>query len=332
MKISKAVLASMIAFSILGLTACDSNNNVTSDQTNGGQSSVASSSNANADASDEKTDNSSEAADTKSASGENKDDNKSDNTENTGKANAYGFYEETNTPSAGVSVAGLAGSWHDMGIGTEILTVTAEDDLYKGTFLFRNDEGKVTTGYIRLEYSLTSDNEKEYWYTFYQDDGTLWNAFSVDGSIPLTDIYAGQSGDPHFRRIEVDEEGTDSNKKNVTEISEYVGTYSEGKGVLTFDVDSSLNCYFKVTWPLGDAETREWTFSANFDDVDSFYYDDCTKTITTYDENGEQTTETDYLNGSGHVTVSQNEDGNYIFIWYDNQEHIADGSVFIKSE
>jgi len=197
-------------------------------------------------------------------------------------------------------------------------------------FSFRNDEAKVTTGYIRLEYSLTPDNNKEYWYTFYQDDGTLWNAFSVDGSIPLNDLYAGQSGEPHFQRTEITDEVTEEIPENITEISAYVGTYSEGKGVMTFSVDSSLNGYFNVTWPLGASETREWNFSGSFDDVDTFYYNDCVKNVTKYDEDGGQTTEQEYTGGSGSVTVSKSDDGTYIFTWNDNQENIAEGSVFIK--
>ncbi|MBP5604993.1 MAG: hypothetical protein J6X60_05560 [Ruminiclostridium sp.] len=55
-------------------------------------------------------------------------------------------------------------------------------------------------GYIKLEYALNPDDTKTFWYTFYKNDGTLWNAFSVTGDIPLNDLYAGQAGDPHYVR------------------------------------------------------------------------------------------------------------------------------------
>lgn len=337
MKYSKAVLAGLIALSIMGLTACGTNVNVTTDQSNNENSAVASSSGNTSGTASGKTSGAvsgktSSAEGTKSSVGESKSANKSDNSEsieNNVTPNAYGYYEETNLPASGVSVAALAGSWVDNGIGTEILTVSVSDDLYKGNFSFRNDEGKVTTGYVKLEYSFTPDDQKEYWYTFYQDDGTLWNAFGVDGSIPLNVIYAGQSGDLSFTRTDSIDMSTDENQQNVTEIGAYVGTYSEGKGVLTFSYDGMTKS-FNVTWPLGAGETREWNFTAEYDDVDTFFYTDCVKIVTKTDEDGSQTTVEEYTGGTGSVTISQTANGTYAFTWNDNQENIAAGSLFIK--
>ena len=151
-KISKAVLAGFIALSIMSLTACGAKVDVTKDESNSQQSAVVSNGNASGNTSSDSSNNSSEkSSDTagntasgeetkKDAKGESKTEKQSANSESTGsngEANAYGYYEETNPPASGVSVAALAGTWRDMGIGTEILTITSGDDLYKGNFSFR---------------------------------------------------------------------------------------------------------------------------------------------------------------------------------------------------
>ncbi|MCQ2418009.1 MAG: hypothetical protein MJ071_09430 [Oscillospiraceae bacterium] len=56
------------------------------------------------------------------------------------------------------------------------------------------------SGYIVLEYEVHPDDTRSHWYTFYESDGTFWEAFSVTGEIPLSDLYAGQSGVPHYHR------------------------------------------------------------------------------------------------------------------------------------
>ena len=353
MRKSKAVLTGLIALLMMSSTACGSAGNSTGDSSDAESqnASIASTTedtkadseeDTEADSDKRKNENGNESKDAAVNVKENGDNVSSQSSEKTesmtdeksednknGEPNSYGYYEETNPPMSGVSVAALTGSWIDTGIGTENLTVTSGDDLYKGNFSFRNDEGKVVTGYVRLEYSLTSDNEKKYWYTFYLYDGTLWNAFVVDGSIPLDDLYENQSDERAFHRTDSASEESDENIQNVTEIGAYVGSYSEGKGVLTFNYDG-LTKSFNVIWPLGAGETREWNFTAEFDDVDTFYYSDCVKNVTKYDENGGQTTEQEYSGGTGSVTVSKNDEGTYIFIWNDNQENIAEGSVFIK--
>jgi len=147
-KISKAVLAGFIALSIMSLTACGAKVDVTKDESNSQQSAVVSNGNASSDSSNNSSEKSSDTAGNtasgeetkKDAKGESKTEKQSANSESTGsngEANAYGYYEETNPPASGVSVAALAGTWRDMGIGTEILTITSGDDLYKGNFSFR---------------------------------------------------------------------------------------------------------------------------------------------------------------------------------------------------
>ena len=110
--------------------------------------------------------------------------------------NEYGFYPFPDPPASSISVASLSGTWYS---NDSVLTIKEGSDLYNGTFLFTDANG-TSEGYIKLEYLLEPDDTKSFWYTFYKNDGTLWNAFGANGEIPLNDLYAGQSGEPHFAR------------------------------------------------------------------------------------------------------------------------------------
>ena len=150
-----------------------------------------------------------------------------------GSANEYGFYPLPEPPASGASVASLAGTWH---CDSTKLTIVSGSDLYNGTFIAVSTEGTVE-GSIRLEYMLNPDNTKTFWYTFYKNDGTLWNAFGVSGDLPLNDLYAGQSGDPHFTR------------EREPEITDIVGVWNEAdvldSRTLTVNADSTYKLEYK---------------------------------------------------------------------------------------
>ena len=113
------------------------------------------------------------------------------------KANEYGYYPITDPIATSISVASIAGTWTDVD-SFEKLVITKGADIYNGNFTFTDKNGKTISGYIKFEYSLKPDNTREYWYTFYESNGKLWNAFIAQSSIQLDYISAGQSGDPYF--------------------------------------------------------------------------------------------------------------------------------------
>lgn len=105
------------------------------------------------------------------------------------------------------------------------------------------------------------------------------------------------------------------------------GTYSEsvagrGRMDLTKDGDSYT---INVTWSGSAAEGGRWTFHGSFDANGVLTYSDCVCEHYMFDEDGNETVETDYTNGSGSLTYS-----NGSITWQDDQEHVADGSVFVK--
>ena len=115
------------------------------------------------------------------------------------QANDYGFYSVIAPPASSISVASLTGTWKAADDIPETLVITGGADIYNGYFTWTGSDGYTINGYICLEY-LVDHDVQNYYYTFYQNDGTLWEAFSATGEIPLNDLYAGQSGAPHFVR------------------------------------------------------------------------------------------------------------------------------------
>lgn len=127
-------------------------------------------------------------------------------------SNSYesGFKDVVNPPATSVSVAALSGLWKNSAKPTEVLKVytTNEKDLYNANFTLYDSKGIATAGVVKLQYTLNQDGKEEYWYVFYtrEDQGNgktelkFWNGFAVSGVLPLEDLYAGQSGEPHFHR------------------------------------------------------------------------------------------------------------------------------------
>lgn len=120
-------------------------------------------------------------------------------TDNFSVPNEYGFYEEKDPPVTSISVAALSGTWSCADNTNETLSITSGSDIYNGNFTFTGADGSSVTGYIKLEYTLDNNNTAISWYTFYNDNGELWNAFGVTGDIPLDDLYTEQQ--THFSRV-----------------------------------------------------------------------------------------------------------------------------------
>ena len=350
MKKSAIILVGLVSLSILSLSACGANNANTNSEESAAKTTVATADNgtvgsagsAGSDTSANKEQSKKEVAEDRKLTESKEETNagtdmesSTDNADsNEAAPNLYGYYEEKNPPQSGLSVAALSGIWRDTGIGTETLTITSGSDIYSGDFSFKGDYyGSSTTGYVKLEYLLTQDGTKDYRYTFYEEDGTLWNAFVADGTIPLEDLYGGPTGGTHFHRETTAQTEVTGEEQNVMSIEAYAGTYVEeiaGRGVITFTVDAAKNCYFHVTWPSSASETAEWDFTATYNDIDTFSYSDCVKKVIKYDEDGSQITEDEYANGTGYMKISKRSDGTYVFTWNDDMENVANGNSFLK--
>ena len=165
---------------------------------------------------------------------------------NTDPKNEYGFYTPAEYPATSISTAALIGTWKDAENDKAVLTITEGRSLYNSKFAYVNG-AETVRGIINLEYTLTQNNDREYWYTFYNIDGTFWNGFGVTGEIPLNDIYSGQDGAMHFVRQE-DEKNADKSEIAAARLNDLntINGILFASPVYTAE-DNAIKEYVKVT-------------------------------------------------------------------------------------
>lgn len=104
------------------------------------------------------------------------------------------------------------------------------------------------------------------------------------------------------------------------------GNYSNGRGGMT--VSGSPGYYsVYVNWSSSASEHTEWSFSGDFDNYGVMYYNNCTMTTTTYDDNGNEMPQKFTYNGSGILSYSA---AGETMTWTDYNGDI-NASVFSRS-
>lgn len=201
-------------------------------------------------------------------------------------ANDYGFYPVETPIYTSISVASLAGVWYladDMAKNTLIIT-SSEDDIYNGTWQYAYEYGGSRFGYIKIEYTVNQDGYNEYWYNFYETDGELWESFAADGSIPNNDLFAAQSGDPHFARAASGSEGGMLDKGG-----EYLGVWGCGRATMHIEEGGFAGGRYVITisWASSAFENTVWTYDCYFDEsVNAYVSDYGTRCEEVYTEEG----------------------------------------------
>ena len=112
----------------------------------------------------------------------------------TADANSETFYEAKDEIPTGVSIDAMSGYWYSSNNMDE-LVITKGSDINHGNFNFN-----IVIGTVRLEYKLTENGTKLYFYNFYTNDGKLWNSYYVTGELPLTYLNPSQDGSIQFLR------------------------------------------------------------------------------------------------------------------------------------
>lgn len=123
-----------------------------------------------------------------------------------------------------------------------------------------------------------------------------------------------------------DAEATEEDGQNP--IMNFIGTYAADRCSILIEADGAKGAKVSVTWGSSAAENGEWNMSGDFDeDTLTINYSNCVKKDVVYNEGGSVDSETvEYENGTGSITFQ--EDGKLTLTWNDNQEQIADGTVF----
>ncbi|MBR1822765.1 MAG: SH3 domain-containing protein [Ruminococcus sp.] len=116
----------------------------------------------------------------------------------TADANSETFYEAKEEMTASVNIDAMAGYWYSSNNMDE-LVITKGSDINHGNFNFKKMDN-IVIGTVRLEYKLTENGTKLYYYNFYTNDGKLWNSYYVTGELPLTYLNPSQDGSIQFLR------------------------------------------------------------------------------------------------------------------------------------
>ena len=111
-------------------------------------------------------------------------------------------------------------------------------------------------------------------------------------------------------------------------VMNFAGNYVCGRGNIFIAAEGDDGVTAFVNWGSSAAEESTWSMSGKFDaEKLSFEYSDCAKTNYVYDESGEvKSEESVYMNGHGTITFKEGDP--ITLTWQDDEENIADGSVF----
>ena len=114
-------------------------------------------------------------------------------------------------------------------------------------------------------------------------------------------------------------------------VMNFVGLYGAGKGSMLVEAEGENGAKITVTWANGAAEKSQWVMSGDFDEATlSVAYSNCVKTELVFTDDESDPAETVvYTDGTGRIVFDGER---YALSWEDDQEHIADGTVFIGGQ
>ena len=111
-------------------------------------------------------------------------------------------------------------------------------------------------------------------------------------------------------------------------IMNFVGSYGYNRANIFIGAEGQDGASATVTWGSSAAENSTWVMSGTFDpETLTFSYNDCVKTDYVYNEDGKVESQEEVYTG-GHGTMVFSEGDPLTLTWNDDQEHIADGTVF----
>lgn len=234
--------------------------------------------------------------------------------------NEYGYYPVDDSSDTNISIAALEGEWY-CSEKDEYLVFSHvhNESTYTRDFVITYSDGTIDEGIVTLEYSLTPDNEKEYWYNLYYYDGKFLIGFGADENTTINDLYAGQSGDPHYVR---ESNGVFSGWN----AEDYLGVWACGRTSITIE-ENTVGYLVNIHWASSAAEGTVWEYQCSYDKELGVLRCSGSGTCTNYicDEDGNESSTTVYSDGSATVEIN---DG--VLIWNDEKEDFGDGLEFLR--
>ncbi|MBQ5316648.1 MAG: hypothetical protein J6I96_03735 [Oscillospiraceae bacterium] len=170
--------------------------------------------------------------------------------------------------------------------------------------------------------------------TFDYDEGAMTYSFTlVEGADPDTfELSVPENeGDGLYddtnETSDSDDELLSDDGDTQNPVMNFVGAYGVGRANMEITAEGSDSARIKIWWSSSAFEHSEWEMTGKFDpDTLTIEYTDCTERIVTFSEEGEESSETVYTDGTGRIIFS---DGDPITLtWTDDVENAAEDLVF----
>ena len=222
-------------------------------------------------------------------------------------------------PLAEGDIAALMGTWYEDG-ALDSRTLIIDED---GAFTLEYAGGGALYGTIEITTEVMPDDTESYWYTFYDQEGEIWEAVCIPDEGVQDDLYFGQGGDPHFIRADAV-----SYPVSLGVLGEdYVGLWQCDRCSINI-TEGADGFLCEVNWSQSASETERWTYYCDYDDVLQLLacYDGGVNEALFYEETGNEEVIEYYSDGSASFVI--NEDG--YLIWFDDVEGYGDGMEFEK--
>ena len=223
--------------------------------------------------------------------------------------------EETSQPDS-VDVSGIAGTWTEVNVFPNTLTVNED-----GSFAVKDHSGEpVAEGTVKVEEEEHPDGSKSLWYDFYRSSGEFWAGFSKDGGSDRQDhLYSGHDGEMHFMRDGIDEKLTPES---------YLHTWICDR--CSIEIKKSKKAYVAtITWGSSAFETSFWTYPCTFDKKTTSLVckGGAVHKDVTYSDDGKEKTKIIYKDGSGSFKIVSGT-----LRWTDDKENSGEGMCFVESQ
>lgn len=122
--------------------------------------------------------------------------------------------------------------------------------------------------------------------------------------------------------------GEESADDGQNPVMNFVGSYGNNRASIFIGAEGQDGANATVIWGSSAAESSTWIMSGTFDpETLTISYNDCVKTNYVYGEDGNVKSQEEVYTG-GHGTIVFAEGDPLTLTWNDDQENIADGTVF----
>ena len=123
-----------------------------------------------------------------------------------------------------------------------------------------------------------------------------------------------------------EEETTEASEEDgQNPVMNFIGVYAKDRASIQVEAQGAEDALITVSWSSSAAEHSEWTMSGHFDwETLTVEYNNCVKKDIVYTDEENFTETVAYENGTGAIVFGENG----TLTWRDDQENVADGTVF----